>query len=157
MKVFDWGVGTSCRFEHGREDSVSAKAHWPAMISLCLLLLAATSGRAQIAHSSGTGASSKTVVAERQERPIPPMPIPHVARPRSAFSAPLPRPRPAELKPSKAAVQDVPRDVPHSEISVTGGAGENSGPPPESRTDFVPRPPAPAAPRNLPPPPPIND
>jgi hypothetical protein len=144
-------LGRGAAFGRGREDLMSVNAYWPAMPSVCFMLLAATSGQAQVAHSFGAGASHKIPVAQREKRPIPPMPIPHVAHSRSALSAPLPRPRPPEVAPLKAAA-----DVPRTEISATGSS-ENSGPPSESGAHHSPGPTAPASPRKLPPPPPIND
>jgi hypothetical protein len=135
----------------GREDVVSVKAYWPAMLSVCFLLLAATPGRTQAAHSFGAGASYKIAVAQRETRPVPPMPIPYVAHTRSALSAPLPRPRPSEFASPKAA-----GDVPRSQISATGSS-ENSGSSSESGAYRSPGPTAPAPPVKLPPPPPIND
>ena len=154
----------------GDEDTVSVRAYWPAVTSVCCLLLAASSGQAQIARSIGTEASSKIAVSQRGgwltlPSLIPPRPIPHAAHPRSAFSAPLPRPRPPELAPAKPAVE-----VPHNEMPTTA-SNENSplpsssassdsarsnSIPSKSETNFVPQPIAPAPPRKVPPPPPIN-
>ena len=142
----------------GREDVVSVKAYRLAMQSVCFLLLAATSGRTQVAPSFSAGASYNIAFAQHEERPIPPMPIPYVARSRSTFSAPLPRPRsaplprprPSEFAPPKTA------DVPRGKISAAGST-ENSGSLSNSGTYHSPAPTAPASPRNLPPPPPIND
>ena len=78
---------------------------FPAMRScLCLLALAAMSGQARAAPlvpppASGFLAPFAIPVAQREERLVPPMPIPHVER----KSAPLPRSRPAEAAPRNTA------------------------------------------------------
>jgi hypothetical protein len=100
---------------------VSAKAFLTTMSSLCFFLLATALAQAQAAPSvlpkvpppaSGFAAPSKITIARREERLVPPMPIPHAARtatrPAAASSPPLPRPRPPELAPRKAAA-DAPR------------------------------------------------
>jgi hypothetical protein len=96
---------------------------FPAMrFCLCLLALAALSGQARAAPpvpkpASGFLAPFAIPVAQREERLVPPMPIPHVER----KSPPLPRSRPA---PRNTAADGSPRnrsDRPGSTSSVNSG------------------------------------
>ena len=100
---------------------------FPAMRScLCLLALAAMSGQARAAPlvpppASGFLAPFAIPVAQREERLVPPMPIPHVER----KSAPLPRSRPAEAAPRNTAADGPLRnrsDGPSATSSGNSGA-----------------------------------